>query len=175
MQWVREQAGFQNFDFLHGRVRCVPTTCLRCNPLLTLRSFLKDSSLMPMFSIGSSTAIPSGNLRCTSSSDFRTVWRCSLDLMSPGRKTRMWLTASRQESRTGTTSILPFSPGPGGRTPGGRCLFACVPGTPPFAMTRRTSTIYDSCGLTSEPAGSLRLGLRGLKLTTTPQPKSISR
>ncbi|KAH0238679.1 hypothetical protein KCV06_g241, partial [Aureobasidium melanogenum] len=82
-----------------------------------------------MFSTGSRIAIPSGNLLFTSSSPLRTLFLCSGDLRSVGKKILRWPIASTVESKTGTTSILPFSPATGGRTPGGSSSLFLLAGT----------------------------------------------
>jgi len=81
----------------------------------TLIKFLKDSSLIPIFLIGSKHGTPSGNRRLTSSAVFRRSSRWSILFKSLGNWTRIELIKSIVDIVTGTISILPnFSSLPGG-------------------------------------------------------------
>ena len=126
-----------------------------------------------MFSIGSRTAIPSGNLRFTSSRDFRTVFRESACFKSEGKKILIWPMDSIHESRIGTISILTFSPSTGGLIPGGKAWKALDPIKDESATCSKTSTKYESWGVISSVFCSLLCFTR-VNPMTAPHPKSKS-
>lgn len=134
---------------------------------------MNASSTMPMFSTGSRSAIPPGNLRLTSLTLLSAWLRASTGLRSLARKMRMCEMPSSVERRTGTTANSPSSAAPPalepdavtvghGRIvlmalPGDACLFLPVTeagaGAVPLATCRSTSTMYWFWGGSSAARG----------------------
>lgn len=106
----------------------------------TLTRLLNASSLMPMLSIGSSSAMPSGKRFLTSPRAFMAVWRPSSGRRSLGMKMRMCDRLESVDRRTGTTSGSPFSPGGHGRTVVAPWRWS-LETTDPAAQLRSTSTM----------------------------------